>query len=194
LAHLSLTHQRLLPASLHPAPLPTDLLALPEQVAALQQQVTTLTLLLQPQTPASAHAAVTKPPRSKADPKKPPSAASPARSTAPTSRKTAHVIPRVEYGQDGGYVVICPKKGRLPIRPASPEWFAWIAKQDLFRFVGQFGHFTAHHEWRVPRGAWRTHRHIRNHNHVRRLAPNQNLAIAVLEQAAAAPQALLTTP
>lgn len=63
---------------------------------------------------------------------------------------------------------------------------------DSYRFVGKAGHFTAHHEWRVPKGAWRAHRHIRNHVHVLRLVPNYELAIAVLEQAAQALQAHLT--
>ena len=102
-----------------------------------------------------------------------------------------HVIPRVEYGEQGHYVVICPKHGLLPFEPDTPEWFAWLAEQDSFRFVGKGGHFTAHHEWRVPRGAWRAHRHIRNHGYRLRLAPTQELTMAVLEQAAAALQAHL---
>ena len=106
--------------------------------------------------------------------------------------KPTHVIPRVEYGTEGHYVVICPRRGLLPIEPDTPEWFARVAKQDSFRFVGQRDHFTAHHEWRVPKGAWRAHRHLRNHVHTRRLAPNQELTIAVLEQAAQAFQAQLT--
>ena len=103
-----------------------------------------------------------------------------------------HVIPRVEYGDEGHYVVICPKGGWLPVEPESPEWFAWLAEQSSFRFVGKAGHFTAHHEWRVPTGAWRAHRHLRNHSYTLRLAPSQELTIAVLEQAAEALQAHLT--
>jgi len=64
-----------------------------------------------------------------------------------------------------------------------------VKEQDSFRFVGRGGHFTAHHEWRVPKGAWRAYRHIRNHNYIQRLAPNHELTIAVLEQAAEALQA-----
>jgi hypothetical protein len=210
LEQLALLHQRLLPASAHPAPLPaalpslpTELLALPEQVAALQaqiatlqQQVVALTHLLQPPPPVSdPAAAATKPhPSAQHSIKKPTPAASRVRPAANTPRKSTHVIPRVEYGQDGRYVVICPKKGRLPFEPDSPQWFAWVATQESFRFVGRLGHFTARHEWYTPRGAWRAHRHIRNHVHIQRLAPNQELTIAVLEQAAQALQALLTTP
>jgi hypothetical protein len=58
--------------------------------------------------------------------------------------------------------------------------------------VGKGGYFTAHHEWRIPKGAWRAHRHIRNHNYIQRLAPNHELTIAVLEQAAEALQAHLS--
>jgi hypothetical protein len=90
------------------------------------------------------------------------------------------------------YVVICPKHGLLPLEPDTPQWFAWVAKQSSFRFVGRVGHFTAHHEWRVPRGAWRAHRKIRNHNPILRLSPNQDLTLAVLEQAAGTLQAHLT--
>jgi DNA-binding transcriptional MerR regulator len=177
-------------------PLPDALLALPEQlsalqaqIAALQQQVTELTRLLQQHTQPSAHPAA---PAQK--PKRSPTPAPRARPAAVASkppRKPAHVIPRVEYVSEGHYVVICPKKGVLPFEPDTPEWFAWVTKQDSFRFVGRAGHFSAHHEWCVPKGAWRAHRHIRNHNYILRLAPNHELTIAVLEQAAAALQAHL---
>ena len=89
-------------------------------------------------------------------------------------------------------MVICPKHGLLPLEPETQEWFAWVAEQDSFRFVGKSGHFTAHHEWRVPNGAWRAHRQIRNHSYTLRLAPNHELTLAVLEQAAEALQAHLT--
>ena len=88
-------------------------------------------------------------------------------------------------------MVICPKHGLLPFEPETPEWFAWVAEQSSFRFVGQGGTFSAHHEWRVPRGAWRAHRHIRNHVYIQRLAPTQELTMVVLEQAAQALQAHL---
>jgi hypothetical protein len=98
--------------------------------------------------------------------------------------KPAHVIPRVEYAKEGQYVVICPKHGVLPFEPDTQPWFAWVAQQSSFRFVGKEGHFTAHHEWTTPRGAWRAHRQVRNHSYNLPLAPNQHLTIAVLEQAA----------
>ena len=183
--------------------LPAALLALPErldalqaQIAALQQQVVELTRLLQQQRPASATPVAPVPQTSTArrssTPALPAPRSRPATSaTAKPPRKPAHVIPRVEYGSEGHYAVICPKQGRLPFEPDTPEWFAWVAKQDSFRFVGKAGHFTAHHEWRVPRGAWRAHRHIHNHGYVLRLAPTHELTIAGLEQAAAALQAHL---
>ena len=185
------------------SPLPAALLALPErlstlqgQIAALQQQIVELTRLLQQQRPASATPVAPVPQTSTArrssTPALPAPRSRPATSaTAKPPRKPAHVIPRVEYGSEGHYAVICPKQGRLPFEPDTPEWFAWVAKQDSFRFVGRAGHFTAHHEWRVPRGAWRAHRHIRNHGYVLRLAPTHELTLAVLEQAAAALQAHL---
>ena len=89
-------------------------------------------------------------------------------------------------------MVICPKKGLLPLEPDSPQWFDWVREQDSFRFVGTLGYFTAHHEWRVPQGPWRAHQHISNRVHIQRLAPNHELTIAVLEQAAETLQVLLT--
>ncbi len=183
--------------------LPADLLALPEQLcalqtqlAALQQQVADLTRLMTQHAPEPViPLAPTKPASTAKPPKKPtrfaPRSRPAASATAKTPPKPVHVIPRVEYGEEGHYVVLGPKRGLLPLEPETQEWFAWVAEQDSFRFVGKGGHFTAHHEWRVPKGAWRAHRQIRNHNSIQRLAPNQELTIAVLEQAAEALQAHL---
>jgi hypothetical protein len=171
--------------------LPPALLALPEgltalqaQVAALHLQMADLTILLQQHAqplPASSIPSAKKP--------SPTPHSRPA--VAKTPPKPRHVIPRVEYREQGPYVVICPKKGLLPFVPDSPEWFAWVAEQDSFRFVGQHAHFTAHHEWRVPQGTWRSHRHIRNRSHTQRLAHSHKLTIAVLEHTATTIQALL---
>ena len=174
--------------------LPDALLALPEQpgtllvqLAAVQQQMAALTHLLQQQAPPPASPAAP-PSRTSKRPSKPaaPRARPAASAVAKTHRKPLHVIPRVEYGPEGHYVVICPKRGVLPFEPDTEEWFAWVAQQDSFRFVGKRGHFTAHHEWRIPKGAWRAYRHIRNRVYIQRLAPNHELTSAVLEQAAEA--------
>jgi len=209
LHQLARLHQRsLAPLPLEPpAPhpdelpaLPAALLELPEQlstllaqIGALQQQVADLTRLLTQHRPEPViPAAPTKASRTlkqRAKPTPPAPRSRPAASaTAKTPRQPTHVIPRVEYDREGRYVVICPKKGLLPLEPDTQEWFAWVAEQDSFRFVGKWGYFTAHHEWRVKKGAWRAHRHIRNHSYTLRLAPAQQLTIAVLEQAAQALQ------
>jgi predicted phage tail protein len=173
--------------------LPEQLCLLQAQIAALQQQVADLTrIITQHSSEPVIPAAATKPSKIR----KPTAQALHSRRAATAKPKTpakpVHVIPRVEYGGQGHYVVICPKKGLLPLEPDTQEWFAWVAKQDSFRFVGKGGSFTAHHEWRVPKGAWRAHRHIRNQSYTLRLAPNHELTIAVLEQAAQALQAHLT--
>jgi hypothetical protein len=169
--------------------LPEQLSVLQTQIAVLQAQVADLTCLLMQHRSKLAISAG--PSLSNRTPKP---AAKPTHSRRVTSAKPknpakpVHVIPRVEYDGQGHYVVICPKKGLLPLEPDTQEWFAWVSKQDSFRFVGKGGTFTAHHEWRVPKGAWRAHRQIRNHSYTRRLAPNHELTIAVLEQAAEALQ------
>src|SRR5579859_1669119 len=156
-----------------------------ELIAALQQQVSVLTAQLQPSPaatpPATPVAAPTPSPAPK--PRKKPAA-------KPTPKRVA-VIPWVEVGSDGRYVVICPKQGVLPFEPDTDAWFAWVREQVSFRFVGTEGSFTAHHEWRIPKGAWRAHRRIRNRSYSVRLAPNHQLTLAVLEEAAAHLQAHL---
>jgi len=179
-------------------PLPVELLALPEQLSTLQaqislllEQVADLTLLLQQQAPQPERAASTPQNKTSKRTLKPTPPAPRSRPVSKPPRKPVHVIPRVEYDKEGQYVVICPKHGLLPFEPDTPAWFAWVAEQDSFRFVGKLGHFSAHHEWHVPKGAWRAHRQIRNHSYNVRLALSQELTIAVLEQAAAALQAHL---
>jgi hypothetical protein len=174
--------------------LPEQVSVLQAQIAALQGQVADLTRLItqhgsEPVIPATP----TKPSRTHKLTAEALHLRRAASATAKTKTppKPVHVIPRVEYDREGHYVVICPKKGLLPLEPDTPEWFAWVAKQDSFRFGGKIGCFTAHHEWRVPKGAWRAHRHIRNHSYNLRLASNHELTIAVLEQAAEALQAHL---
>ena len=182
-----------------PPELSAALLAVPEQLAALQaqltalhQQVAELTLLLQqPTHPPVSLAPLAKPGKTSKPASKPALPAPHSRPAAKPPHKPVHVIPRVEYGEEGHYVVICPKHGLLPFEPDTPEWFAWVVAQDSFRFVGKAGHFSAHHEWRTPTGAWRAHRHIRNHSYTLRLAPSHELTIAVLEQVATVLQAHL---
>ena len=126
LAHL---HQRSLAALLQVPPTPVKsevpelsaaLLALPEQlstlqaqISALQQQVADLTLLLRQQVHPPERAAPTPQNKtSKRTPKPAPPAPRPRPATKPP-RKPIHVIPRVEYGKQGQYGVICPKHGLL---------------------------------------------------------------------------------
>jgi hypothetical protein len=176
--------------------LPETLGALQDQIAALQQQVAELTALLQPQaqpptSPTMLTTSAKGAKRSRWTVSPAPRAQKAPSSSAKAPRKQTQVIPLVEYGKQGRYVIICPKRGMLPFEPDSPEWFDWLREQSSFRFVGQAGRLTAHHEWRVKKGAWRAHRHIRNHSYTLRLAPVQELTIAVLEQAAEALQAHL---
>jgi hypothetical protein len=107
-------------------------------------------------------------------------------SSAKRLRAPVHVLPLVEYGTHGGYMIICPEHGLLTFQPDSTEWFAWLVTRSSFRFVGQSGRFTAHREFtRVPGCAWRAHRQIRNHTYNIRLGSTESLTIAALEQAAA---------
>jgi hypothetical protein len=203
---LASAHHRSLPAlpeelpplapTVHPEaspPLPRELFellqtlgALPAQIAALQQQLAGLTQVLHPPpvTASPAHdgaPGVGQPKPTKA------SARSRLSASCATKRPRppAHVLPLVEYGTGGHYVVICPKGGLLPLEPDTPQWFAWLATLSSFRFVGQQGRLTAHREVeRLPGAAWRAHRSIRSHTYNLRLGSTEALTIATLEQAA----------
>jgi hypothetical protein len=52
-------------------------------------------------------------------------------------RRRSHVLPWVEYGIGGKYVVICPERGLLGFEPDSPEWFAREIDPFFFSFYGQ---------------------------------------------------------
>lgn len=212
LRQVALAHRRMLPelsealpasvAALQPPeppPLSPDLLdglktlaALSAQVVVLQQRLAELTAVLS----CVAVAASSSPEEPTAVPGA--STSAPSRRRAASSspkqrRETATVLPLVEYGTTGGYVVISPKRGLLTLEPDTPQWFAWLATQSSFRFVGREGRLTAHREsQRLPRAVWRAHRQIRNHTYNHRLGPTEFLTISALEQAAAALQAHLT--
>jgi hypothetical protein len=182
-----------------PCPLPAALLALPEtlsafeaQITALQQEVAQLTHLLLLQAPARAVPLA----RAAKRPAQPAPAAARSRRTsvpAPPTRQPAQVLPLIESSREGHYVVICPKQGLLPFEPDTPAWFAWLATQTSFRFVGKEGRLTAHREVeRVPNAAWRAHRRMRNHTYNLHLGATEALTIAALEQAAATLQAHLS--
>lgn len=183
-----------------PPPLPRELIELlqtltqlPAQIAALQQQLAGLTQVLHQPPVTASHAqdgapGVGSPSPAKASARSRPSASS----STKRPRQPAHVLPLIEYGTHGHYVVICPKRGLLPLEPDTPQWFAWLATLSSFRFVGRQGRLTAHREsQRVPKAPWRAHRQIRNHTYNHRLGQTQCLTITVLEQAAAALQAHL---
>lgn len=197
-----------------PPPLPREtidvlqaLMELPTQIAALQQHLAVLTQQVHQQQhllpatishshdingavaqPVLASSAIASPIPAKAATR----SRQPASPSTDRSRKPARVLPLVEYGTHGDYVVICPKQGMLSLQPDTPEWFAWLQTLSSFRFVGKFGRLTAHRELRrLPGVSWRAHRQIRNQSYNHHLGQTECLTIAVLEQAAATLQSHL---
>ena len=172
-------------------PVLQTLSALPAQLAALQQQLTDLAALVRPQ---PAQPSVSAPrrklrvTRGRAPSPTKAQARSPRAASSPTKppRPSVPVLPLIEYGRDGTYVVICPSQGLLALEPETPEWFAYLATLSSFRFVGKLGRLTAHREVeRLPRAAWRAHRSMRSHTYNLHLGATESLTIAALEQAAA---------
>ena len=96
----------------------------------------------------------------------------------------SRVLPLIEYGAHGSYVVICPQEGELHLTPDSPEWFDWLATLSSFRFVGQQGRFSAYRKGRMSR-RWSAYRTIHQHDYQHYLGTTDHLTIDCLEQMAA---------
>ena len=110
----------------------------------------------------------------------------PGRCPHPAEQRTRPLLPLIEYGAHGQYVVICPQEGELPLRPDSPEWFAWLASVSSFRFVGKHGRFTACRVYdKGPTRSWQAHRVIHQRHYKPHLGVTEHLTIDSLEQAAA---------
>jgi hypothetical protein len=190
-------------ASTLPMPLPeeahltTRLSHLERQVALLHEQLARLTsaLLVLPQ-PGPDHplvalsTAVEQPPSSQ-EPRKMPLASG--RCPHPAESRRPPLLPLIEYGANGTYVVVCPQEGELHLIPDSPEWFSWLASLASFRFVGKGGRFTACRVYDKggPTRSWQAHRVIHQRHYKPYLGVTERLTIACLEQAAATLQSYL---
>lgn len=106
-------------------------------------------------------------------------------------RARSRVIPLIEYGAAGTYVVICPQDGELVLTPDSPAWFDWLATLSSFRFVGKHGRFTAYRKGRMSR-RWSAYRTIHQHDYQHYLGTTDHLTIDCLEQMAAKLQSYMT--
>jgi hypothetical protein len=98
----------------------------------------------------------------------------------------SRILPRIEYGTQGLYVLICPQEGVLSFTLDSPEWFDWLASLPSFRFLGQQGRFTAYREGQTR--TWKAYRTFHGRAHRRYLGITDRLTIARLEQVAASLQ------
>jgi hypothetical protein len=101
----------------------------------------------------------------------------------------ARVLPRVEMGAAGSYVLICPHERELAFPTDSLEWFEWLCSLSSFRFIGHSGRFTAYRE---GQRSWRAYRTFRGQTHKQSLGTTDRLSIARLEEVAAMLQARLT--
>jgi hypothetical protein len=109
------------------------------------------------------------------------------RTPHPAESRRRPLLPLIEYGTGGSYVVICPQEGELDITPDSPEWFAWLVSLSSFRFVGKHGRFTACRVYDKggPTRSWQAHRVIHQRHYKPYLGVTERLTIDCLEQAAA---------
>ena len=105
-------------------------------------------------------------------------------------RARSRVIPLIEYGAGGSYVVICPQEGELHLTPDLPAWFDWLATLSSFRFIGKQGRFTAYRKGRLSR-RWSAYRTMHQHGYQHYLGTTDHLTINCLEQMAATLQSHL---
>jgi hypothetical protein len=101
----------------------------------------------------------------------------------------SRVIPRVEMGAAGSYVLICPHEGELAFAPDSLAWFEWLCSLSSFRFVGHSGRFTAYRE---GQRSWRAYRTFHGQNYKQSLGTTDRLTVDHLEQVAGMLQSRLT--
>ena len=104
-------------------------------------------------------------------------------------RARSRVIPRVELGAAGSYVLICPHEGELAFAPDSLDWFEWLCSLSSFRFVGHSGRFTAYRE---GQRSWRAYRTVHGQNYKQSLGTTDHLTVARLEEVAGMLQSRLT--
>jgi hypothetical protein len=103
----------------------------------------------------------------------------------PTEKRN-RLIPLIEYGARGRYVLICPEEGELHIAPDSPEWFAWLASLSSFRFVGQAGRFSARRGFNHrPNRGWYAQRTMHQRYHSKYIGVSEHVTTGRLEHIAA---------
>jgi hypothetical protein len=93
----------------------------------------------------------------------------------------ARLLPQIEMGAAGSYMLICPHEGELAFAADSLEWFEWLCSLSSFRFVGHSGRFTAYRE---GQRSWRAYRTFHGQNYKQSLGTTDHLTIARLEQVA----------
>jgi hypothetical protein len=110
----------------------------------------------------------------------------------PMKGRRRAILPLIEYGADGSYIVICPKLGELALVPDSPEWFAWLETISSLRCLGQQGRWSAYRDKGRSSGCWFAYRRINGHQYVRSLGSPEQFTLDRCEQMAATFQSYVT--
>ncbi|GCE03523.1 hypothetical protein KDAU_08520 [Dictyobacter aurantiacus] len=104
----------------------------------------------------------------------------------PAESRRRRVVPLIEYGAAGTYVIVCPQQGELLLAPDTPAWFAWLASISSFRFVGKAGRLGACRGYdQGPRRTWYAYRTIHQRDYKHYLGTTDHLTISCLEHMAA---------
>jgi hypothetical protein len=111
----------------------------------------------------------------------------------PAKGRPRAILPLIEYGADGTYIVVCPQQGELQLIPDSPEWFAWLETISSLRFLGQEGRWSAYRSKGRASCCWFAYRRINGQQYTRALGSPHQLTIARFEQMAATLQSYVTS-
>jgi hypothetical protein len=184
------------PTRLSDSDLVKSLFSLQATVADLQRQVAGFALeLLQERTVRDAHRLQTfealiqstegqQALQTMGEPSQQENAPSKEQNRSPTQRRARpSLLPLIEYGACGTYVVICPQEGELLLTPDSPEWFDWLATLSSFRFLGQQGRLSTYRN--QGRSCWMAYRRIHARRYEYALGATSRLTIDHLERMAA---------
>jgi hypothetical protein len=129
------------PPSLPPPDVLSQLAQMQLQLFTLQEHVTRLSLALLQLSPLRSSPLV--PPPTVSTPSSGVVALPSVLDTPPAPRRSSRAVPMIAFTADGGYQVVDPDKGVLPLAADSPQWFAWLASTNTLTFQGRQDSFTA---------------------------------------------------
>ncbi|BCL77958.1 hypothetical protein ccbrp13_36180 [Ktedonobacteria bacterium brp13] len=177
-----LTHLETEVTRLQQSPSAVELQRLQAQLHGLQRRLSVLEMRMSEAMLGSTPAALCTPKDEQAEP--PLLAGIRASLSAKSATRSTPHPPLIACKTSGEYGILEGQQGELHFQPESLEWFAWLATQTSFRFVGRQGSFSVYRKSRTSCG-WTAYRTIHQHTYKRYLGTTKLMTIERLESMAA---------